>query len=177
MPPVLWQALQRRCVHNAGSIIYFFTSAQLKVYKSLLKEMSEYLFGIILKFFMYSPKHGVCKIPHHELNTQHWFLHFCAVQTLQFLMAAPFFFSLDGMWCISWILSPSCIQSARSVTSGCSYGSCVSTVDVEASYSSTVPSFSPSLCWLCHFLNTISYEVLDGIVLALLILVCSGFFF
>jgi hypothetical protein len=62
------------------------------------------------------------------------------------------------------------------MVSGHLHGRYVRCVDVEASDSSSVLStFVCSLCWICQFLTSVKHEVLEGICLALLILVCSMF--
>jgi hypothetical protein len=54
-------------------------------------------------------------------------------------------------------------------------GDDVGAVDINVSDSSSALSFSSSLCWLCHFLSNVKYEVLQSIALVHLILVYRVF--
>jgi len=51
----------------------------------------------------------------------------------------------------------------------------ISSLRVKVSDSSAALSFSSSLCWLCHFLSSVKYEVLQSIALALFISVYHVF--
>jgi uncharacterized membrane protein len=75
------------------------------------------------------------------------------------------------------VLDSNLWTSLGSFTSNCLRGSAVGAVDVEASDRSSVLSFSSSLSSGSVIFQTVKYEGLESIALALLILVCCVFIF
>ena len=84
-----------------------------------------------------------------------------------------FFFSLATSWTILWILSPSCRQLHLSLPVFCVALVLVLLMSKLLIYCPLFLIFC--LCWLCHFLSTLKYKVLDTIVLAFIILLCGIF--
>ena len=161
------------CIHffyiYASNNAWLLFKRNVRIYVWVSYQIFAYLFSYFSSCDICQNRIFWSAIPQIERVQLVSFLCLCAEQTLRLNDATRFVFT----W---WNMSPPCRQSARSFSS-CSFcGSGVVAVDIEASDLSSALSSSSSLSCGCHFLNTVTYEVLESIAFALLILVCLEIF-
>lgn len=157
--------------------IYYITSLQLVLYNTFSEETLKYLFGMILNFFCtclviflvwYLPKHKVL----HNVTPQliHLFLSFLSLANYIFLMVSTSFLHLVEHEPFSdfWVHSvESKLDPSLAVLS------VLLMLRIQIHSPTITLIFYP--CCISHFANRDRYEVLGGIVLALLILACGIF--
>jgi hypothetical protein len=161
--------------YPTGSIIYFITSLQLVNYKPFSKEMLKYLFGMILNFctcvcFFC----GICQN-----------IKFCTVLHHDSDMLFFIIYLLSKLYTFSWLHASFLHLVEHEPFSDFWVHSVKGQLDPSLAVLSVLLMLKAKIHWprylifypccISHFLNTDNYEVLEGTVLALVILSCGIF--